>query len=1017
MSDANRQLTYRQLNQEATALAERITSHQIAPGSLLGVETARSVDSIISILAVILAGCSYVPLNPGLPAARIAKIIDRVTMKHAISQSSAFTDPRFSSVQWIAAHQSPAEATHRSPNSAEPAACPAGGATPALAYVMFTSGSTGEPKGVMISHESIVNLVVDNDFFSFRPEDRLLLSGALEFDASTFEIWGCLLNGASIHIAETQTLVVPHLLKDALARNSITTFWMTAPLFASVAELDPTAFQPLHTLLVGGDVVSPRHARQVLESCPGLEIINGYGPTENTTFTTTHRIQTSEDGAIPIGTPVSGATISIVDAELIPVPDGTRGELLVGGRGLALGYLRDPERSAAAFIDLAGERHYRTGDLVSKDDRGVLHFHGRLDNQVKIRGHRVELQEIENALAALPQVSNVRVLAPEQDHERTLTAYLVTESEVTSKALRQTLATVLPEYLVPERFVFLPVLPLTPNGKIDHVRLLTGSPSATGSAAAKGGPSLGHLDSTQQMLASCWLQCLPCGPEPIFPETDFFELGGSSITAGALISRLQKTGYQLTFQDIFSARTLAQMSERLVAIDNSSESGPIRIAGSATDSPMHPQQKGLHLTWQIDKESTAYNIAIAVDINGEVSEALLVKALEELTRRHDALSMRFDPNQPEPASFHPAGQNLEWVRSSDGLPSGDQLAENFIAPFDLHQGPLLRAGLVGSAEKIDRLYLDVHHIVFDGVSLKVLIDELAALLSGRALEPPEWSYREAVAWHHSLVDSAAYHKAQAYWSANLSGAPALNLPIDFERPPLRSDKGAILSRALSKREMDSAERLAVTEGTSVYVILLTAFAAALARLSGQTDLVIGSPLSGRTTTEFDSTVGMFVNTAPLRFRFEASASLGQLMSLSHQQHVNSLEHQIVPFAEVLNTLELPRDPSRLPVVEAFFALQNIDFHQAHSGGISLEASLLHSGSSRFDINLQVFPQPGGTTLELEYNTTIFNRLSAERILDSFHEALGELSEDLGSKVFGFPTDDDFSRLAIADFNF
>lgn len=1002
VSDTRRQLTYRQLYNEAACVAKDLIENDARPGDLVGVETSRESESIVAILAVILAGCAYVPLNPDLPGVRVEKIVNRTRLEHVIIQSGRLDPLIMGSIKRINVR----EARDVADIEVQPRVHETSPSDPA--YVMFTSGSTGEPKGVVIGHGAILNLVVENAFFGFEPQDRLLLSGALEFDASTFEIWGCLLNGASIHMVETQSLVVPHHLSTALVEMAISTLWLTAPLFASIAEEFPETFAPLSTLLVGGDVVSPRHVRKVQELCPGLEIINGYGPTENTTFTTTHRIRLPEPGDIPIGTPISGAEILVVDGDLQLVAPGDRGELLVGGLGLALGYLWDAKRTADAFVRLNGCRYYRTGDVVSQDAAGLLHFHGRIDDQVKVRGHRVELQEIEQEIAKLDVVASVRVLAPRKDDQRMLVAYMVAEIEISTAELRSRLLRVLPEYMVPEQFFFLTALPLTPNGKIDKSKL----PQIEDDAPSE----FTNLSERERVLASCWSSCLPGRHSALTTNSDFFELGGNSISVGALISQLHRRGFGLTFNDIFSTRNLKAMAARLNSRDYSL-GAPQRMPSSVRESPMHPQQKGMHLTWQVDEMSTAYNVSVVFEISGVVSEEDLIRSLSELVRRHDALSMRFDADLFDRAHYPREGETFDWTRSELELSSGESQPASFIAPFDLNRGPLLRAFLVGSAEQIDKLYLDVHHIVLDGVSLKVLLTELADLLAGTSLPATDWTYQEAAAWHDSLTTSESYVTAEAYWIDNLVNPPLLRVPTDFERPALRSSAGAITSSVLPLSEMEIVETLAAEMGSTGYVVLLTAFAATLARISGETDLIIGSPLSGRTATEFDTTVGMFVNTAPIRFSFEPSASLGDLLADSHDQHLKSLEHQIFPFTDILRRLNLPREPSRLPLVEAFFAFQNIDFHQANSGGITLEASLLHSGSSRFDLNLQVYKKPDSILLELEYNTTLFKLSSAERILESFVETMKELCGNREISVFGSVDDDDLSQFIIAEFNF
>ncbi|GLZ33758.1 hypothetical protein Lesp02_59460 [Lentzea sp. NBRC 105346] len=897
----------------------------------------RSADAVVCTLAIVLAGGAYLPINPGFPAERIAHMIadsdpvlvvcgDGMTLPGGVTLAELESDE-----PWEVA-----------PRDGSP-----------LAYVMYTSGSTGRPKGVLIEQAGIVRLVRDSDFFQLGETDRLLLTGALEFDAATFEIWGCLLNGATLHVAGKETLVVAANLKKALRDNGITVMWLTAPLFGQIVEQDPSVFTGLRALLVGGDVVHRRHVERL---DPSIRVINGYGPTENTTFTTTHEIQPGT-GDIPIGRPINGTTVLVLDERRRP---SRTGELYTGGAGLARGYLNNPDLTAEKFVVIDGERYYRTGDRVSVDDTGLIRFHGRIDDQVKIRGHRVEVKEVEAVLLSCAGVRDGCVVVRSGEAGKFLVAYTVLGP---GTDLRAELAARLPDYMRPQHVVVLDRLPLNPNGKVDKARL---------PAVVAETDDHADLPESLRQLALLWAEIL--GVARVEPEDDFFALGGNSLAAGRLIGRL---GVDLPYREVFEHRTLAAMAQAVERAQVRSLR-PI-VAAPEGPSVLHPQQRGLYTSWQVDAASVAYNVPVRLDITGPLNARQVRDALTELVDRHDALRMRFVSTS-------------DGVRQVADSPSFElvesQQEDGFVRPFDLGSGPLMRARLVRMDHAHHRLYLDVHHIVFDGVSLRTLVSELADLLAGVAVAAPKWRYADAAQWF------ADENFDGTYWLDVLRDPPRLDLPTDHPRPAVRKAVGAVV-----RRSCGPVSEIAARAGTTDFVVLLSAYTAVLMRLSGQSDIVVGSPMSGRVHPDFDAVVGMFVNTAGLRIQVGETATLDDLVAAVHRRHAEALEHQAVPFEDVVRALRLPRDPSRLPLLDAFFALQNIGFETFERGGLRVDVELPHHGSCRFDLNLQAYPRSGGFLLELEHNTSLFATASAEYLLDRVTELVDELLRTPDNPVF------------------
>ncbi|GGU72865.1 hypothetical protein GCM10010211_43390 [Streptomyces albospinus] len=1022
MVDGDIRLTYRELHQRAGRLAAGLLASGVGRETLVAMAFPRSADAIVCTLAIVLAGGAYLPVNPDFSGERLAHMLGDsgaalLVCAPGLEDSIAPALPAGTRV--LTPQALIAEGT-RAGVAPPVAAVPRAGEGSPLAYVMFTSGSTGRPKGVMVEQAGIVRLVRDNGFFRFSPDERLLLTGALEFDAATFEIWGCLLNGATLYVTGKETLLVASALKAVLHDNAVTAMWLTAPLFSQTVDADPAVFARLKAVVVGGDVLSARHVRVLRTAYPALRIINGYGPTENTTFTTTHEVRADEPGPVPIGRPLNGTTVLVLDERRAPVPVGAPGELYTGGSGLARGYLGNPELTAERFVTIGTERYYRTGDRVSADAEGLLHFHGRIDDQVKIRGHRVEVKEVEAVLTACPGVLDGCVVVAADEVGKYLLAYAVLDGGTKAADVDAALADRLPDYLRPERLVVLDRLPLNANGKVDKAALPAPEPAGAASAGSRAG-----LPAGQRRLAEIWDTVLRLKGRELRPDDDFFALGGNSLSVGALIGRLAvRDGVQLSFREVFESRTLARMAD---AVGRSAANAPAAGLPPVTPAPvvgptaLHPQQHGLHTHAQVAAESVAYNIPLRLDIHGPVTSRTVRAALAELVRRHDALRTRF-VTTPDGVRREPdpdAAVELVEPAAADGLARADDrsVLEWFVRPFDLESAPLVRALLIPGDDTSHRLYLDVHHIVFDGVSLRIVAEELTELLSGGALPEPKWGYADASQWFADRLADRSFAADERYWRDVLADPPRLELPTDHPRLAVRAETGALVRLALTPERETAVGRIADRTGSTPFAVLLCAYTATLMQLSGQRDVVVGSPMSGRVHPDFESVVGMFVNTAALRLAVGEPATLADLLAAAHQRHQEALEHQAYPFDRVVGQLGLPRDAARLPLLDAFFAFQNIDFHTFARDGLRVDVDLLHPGSCRFDLNLQAYRRPDGTVLELEYSTALFTASSAEYLLHRVGELLDDLDGAPHTLLFGPSASQDAVTPAYADFSF
>jgi amino acid adenylation domain-containing protein/non-ribosomal peptide synthase protein (TIGR01720 family) len=1005
------ELTYGELDERSRVLAGVLAGAGVGSADAVGVLLERSAAVVVSTLGIVRAGAAYVPFDARWPVERIRAAAHTAGVKAVVTDGASRRHPWLVTLDAeipVYELDSSGVVIGEDLKTAEPETLPYGGEH--LAYAMFTSGSTGEPKAVAITHADVAALAFAHEWDDGVGQ-AVLMHSPYAFDASTFELWTPLLRGGRIIIPPAGALEL-ETLREVVARYEVTAMFLTAALFASMAEQDPTVFTGLRIVCAGGEAATPGAMEAVAAACPDTAVCNVYGPTETTTFTTLHRVRpdAGSDAVPPIGRALDGMRLYVLDSDLNLVPHGGTGELYIAGHGLARGYLNRPDLTAARFVPDPftndGSRMYRTGDLARWTENDDVAYIGRVDRQIKLRGFRIELSEIENALASRPEINAACVLLREdRPGDKRLVAYVAANTRLNLPALRTTLAETLPLYMIPAAFVTLPQLPLTPNGKIDR-KALPAPDIASGSDTPRRAPS----NAREEILCTLFADVL--GLPEVGVDENFFDLGGHSLLATRLASRIRTTlQAEITVRTIFDHPTIHDLAAAIETARPGRK--PLLAAERPEVVPLSPAQQRLWFIDRLDGPSATYNVPIVLGLHGDLDVSALEAALRDLIARHETLRTTFPEHDGQPQQLILSPENTGFalhVIEADESQIQELIDRIAAEPFDVLSETPIRATLLHTAEDDHTLILVIHHIAADGWSLAPLAHDLeTAYGARRSGQAPDWTplpvqYADFTLWQHALLgasdDNTSIAATQlAHWREHLADLPELlDLPYDHVRPTAPTHQGDAVTFQLEPAMHEALQHVARETDTSLFMVLQAAVAILLSKHGAGTDIPLGTPIAGRTDQALDQLVGFFVNSLVLRTDLSGDPSVRELLTRIRTYDLQAYEHQELPFEQLVEHLNPSRAGNHHPLFQTMLVLQNQQSEVFALPGLTVETAPPRTSVSKFDLTFAFTPERGALGGGLEYSTELFTRETAAALVSRLIDLLAEIAARPDARV-------------------
>jgi amino acid adenylation domain-containing protein len=1024
----DRRLTYGELNRRANRLAHHLRALGVGPDVRVGICVERGPELVVAVLGVLKAGGAYLPLDPGYPQERLLDMVQDSAPVALLTHGSLAGHLAGLDLPLVALDEDAPWWEAQPDTDPERAAL----APENLTYVIYTSGSTGRPKGVEMTHRGASNLL--HWYLGatrITERDAVLVVTSFSFHLTQRNLLAPLFVGGRLHLAREP--FEPGRIAAQIVASGITMMNLTPTGFQALVEADGgRAIGGLRIVVFGGEPLYPRQLARVPEPRPVF--LNPYGATEATGITAHHfaraDLASYSSRSMPPGRPIANASIYVLDEAGEPVPVGVKGELYLGGVGVTRGYRRLPEQTAERFLPdpfgrTPGARLYRTGDLGRWRPDGTIEFLGRGDAQVKVRGFRIELGEIEARLAEHAAVREAVVVARDGEiGDPRLVAYYVGE-EAGAAALRAHLAERLPEYMVPAAFVHMDALPVNPNGKLDRKAL----PAPDFSAEDE--RYVAPRTPVEEVLAGTWAETL--GVERVGVHDPFFDLGGHSLLATRVVSRVRELfGVELPLRALFEGPTVAEMAGRVEEMRRAGVPTlpPVAPTGRTEPPPLSFAQERLWFLDRLRSGEISYNLPFALRLRGALDVDALERSLGEIVRRHDALRTTFRERGGSPVQVIAPFSDFRLTRmdlahlpaeTREAEVQRELVAEAVTRLFDLAAGPLFRVSLLRLGAEEHVLLLSMHHIVSDGWSMGVLYRELSALyeayrVGGESPLPElEVQYADYAVWQREQLEGEALERQLRYWRERLAGAPELlELPTDHPRPPVQTYRGATVPVEFSLALLERLEALGRSEGATLYMTLLSAFQVLLSKYSGSEDVVVGTPIAGRTRKEVEPLIGFFVNTLVLRTDLSGDPSFRDVLRRAREVTLGAYEHQEVPFERLVAELQPERSLSHTPLFQVILTLQTAGGEAGALPGLEVSPVEAERVSAKFDLSLVLTPTSRGLRGGLTYPTDLFERGTVERLLGHLERVLEQAAADADVRLSQLELLDEAERALVLE---
>ncbi|WP_442603414.1 amino acid adenylation domain-containing protein [Paenibacillus sp. KN14-4R] len=989
----DKELTYRELNSKANQVARTLRNEGIDENKIVGILISRSAELLIGILGVLKAGGTYLPIDTQYPSDRIEYMLKDSGAGILLTQESCRTQTEGLGIQVVGIEKI-VEASEQSVENLNLKYRP-----DRQMYLIYTSGSTGNPKGATVRADSFTNLM--NWFtrdFEINESDSILLIAPVGFDLAQKNLYASLIKGGRLIVLPEKIYSYKNVL-SLMDEQKVTIVNCTPSAFQILVDTtsDYRELRHLKRVFLGGEPINiPKLLSWINTPYYQAEIVNTYGPTECTDIAAYYRIpneQIKHIEVVPIGKPIDNVKLYIVNKDDQLLTIGQPGELCIAGDSLGTGYLNRPELTAEKFVSnpfVPGTKMYRTGDLARWLPDGNVEYLGRIDHQVKIRGFRIELGEIESQLLCYPNVMEAVVVARGEGGSKYLCAYIVGNKELTVGELRVYLSKVLPDYMIPSYFVQLDKFPLTPNGKVDRKAL----PEPDGSMET-GTEYEAPRNETEEKLVEIWQEVLHVDVVGI--NDNFFILGGHSLKAIKMAAIVQRDLLaEISVDEIFKNPTVRQLAE-YVGNTKQAEYSSIEAVEERERYEVSSAQKRLFALNQFAKEEISYNIPYVFVFEGKLDREKLSESFSRLVQRHEVFRTCFELEDGEIKQkiYGTIAFSMEYEeRNTDSEEMIISEAGKFVKPFDLEKSPLLRVKLIRLAAEKHVVMMDMHHIISDGTSMGIILEELAKLYKGEALEELKIQYKDYSAWEHKMIESEAMKKQEAYWTNLFSDEiPVLNLPNDYPRPSFQSFEGESIGFHLDKHVTEKLKHICKTKEVTLYMTLLSAYNVLLSKYSGQEDIVVGSPISGRPHADLQHMVGMFVNTLAMRNYPGRTKTFAGFLQEVKRNALCAYEHQNVQFDRLVENLNLRKDLSRNPLFDTMFVLQNTDTKEMELDGVTIKQLPFERGVSKFDLTLGAEEKGEEICFELEYCTKLFKRETIERMIAHFQNIVKAVVEN------------------------